>query len=475
MAYLRVFSALFIAAQVGTALAGKVCEKSLYTDSYTTCDGSKTEWGAYGKILTDLSLEKCQDACADDFKCNFAQYQAKRDPPTCHLYEDCDTERIMAHQNDGTISDVYSCEVEGKTCEEVLYSQALTACDGTGSEWGPFGLQISGLSKKECKQKCVENVDCQAVQFQADRQPTSCHLYTDCEVSREIPNTGGNRLTDVWQCSDSSKSEEKHQKRVKKEQKESGDEEEEKQTKQTKKETQERVEKEIEEEIKTEEKHSKKSDKHEKKETDGKQCTDVVYSKSYTSCDGSSTEWGKFGKQLNGLDEAACILACEDEKLCGAIAFQEKRQACHLYEDCDTTREISTQSESSLTDVFVCHGGEDVKEEAKECTTVLFEESYDACDGTGSDWGQFGHQVYHVTEEECQEACVSEELCVAVQYQAHRDPPTCHLYENCDTKRTMRETEGSKSNTYTCTGSGSKFFWKMTSSLLVFIMSERLL
>lgn len=449
MSYLRVFSTLFIAAQVGTALAGKVCEKSLYTASYDTCDGSKTEWGTYGKILTDVSLQECQDACADDFKCNFVQFQAARDPPACHLYEDCDTTRNMAHKNEGTKSDVFSCEVEGKTCDEVLYHQELTACNGDGSEWGTFGLQFSGLSKKECKQKCVENVDCQAVQFQGDRSPTSCHLYNDCEVSRDIPNTGGNRLTDVWTCSDSSKSEEKHQQR-KKEQDDNDKTKTKEETHKTKEETQEKVEKEI-EEIETHD--SKKG--HSKKEKEGKQCTDVFLASSYTSCDGSSTEWGKFGKQIDDVDEAECILACEDEDACNAIAYQPKRKACHLYEDCDTTREITkTNSDSSLTDVFTCHGGK-TKKEAKECATVLFVDSFDACDGTGSDWGQFGHQVYHVSEEECQDSCVADKKCVAAQYQAQRDPPTCHLYESCDNTRTMtRQTESTKSTTYTCTGAG---------------------
>lgn len=222
MAYARILSTLFIAAQVGNALAGKVCTKALYTEDFGTCDGNKTEWGTYGKIITNVSLSDCQDACANDLKCEFVQYQPKLSPPSCHLYEDCDTIRNLTHDSETTKADVYACEVEGKTCDEVLFSKEMRSCDGRGDKWGRYGLQFEGLSKKACKQKCVSNADCQAVQFQAERYPTECHLYTDCDTVRNLPQNAGIKVSDVWTCTVKNSEEDSEEKHSKKEKKSKG-------------------------------------------------------------------------------------------------------------------------------------------------------------------------------------------------------------------------------------------------------------
>ena len=64
----------------------------------------------------------------------------------------------------------------------------------------------------------------------------------------------------------------------------------------------------------------------------------MVYESSVTTCDGSSTSWGRAGLQEALSTVGECETWCKDESQCNYFQYQPGRPMCHLYMDCDVTR-----------------------------------------------------------------------------------------------------------------------------------------
>merc|ERR1719394_1996936 len=107
-----------------------------------------------------MSLDKCEEKCVADRKCKAIDFGKNGRANQCYMNFADNLTSYKVHSN----FDAYT-----KSCESCIFKKLCTSCDYKGSE-----KKVGKMSLEDCKQSCIADEKCQAIDFGKGGRANEC-------------------------------------------------------------------------------------------------------------------------------------------------------------------------------------------------------------------------------------------------------------------------------------------------------------